>query len=540
MELNYPIVVAKIRVTGSNAEVLWSQDIPKGLVGGRVLIEYADSCWDGLNKTVVFRGAVTKDVLENGPEVIIPSDVLSRSGINLYVGVYGTNAENKLGIPTFWAKVGVIRDAADPNDDPLADSSLPVWAKLLERRPDWNAPVGNDNHILNRTHWKEVQVANNTYDGSLEGRTFQTIEDGYTFVKVSNRVLSEEDLVGATVVIHSVGEDAGDDVLEITQEMIYDLRVEMGFPVIAAGEFMMCVQSDFHLYGIYVEKGVYFLRADQDGKLLGYVKSTSALPENEEVFHKLDSRYIDADWLACFSEGSEVILEEAVQQFYSGVPSTAKQDFLFNVEANQQYTVHWDGAVYPCYPGVIISDMIVGYYLGNPHFLDEDYPDSGEPFCVVHVTIMGIPLITEIAAYDESPEHTVAIYATGKIRNRIPPKYLPKDFVFPKDFYYNEVDTDHLEQAYFHMLNGGTVYASYSNNRFRVLAIDLDLWDNRFHNMIMTNGECIMMWNHENGWLKQCQNSFMLNGYDGRKYRISVNSSGQLTTADVTNESIYV
>lgn len=540
MVLNYPIVVAKIKVTGSTAEVLWSQDIPKGLVGGRVLIEYADECWGGLNKTVVFRGAVTRDVLENGSEVVIPSEVLARSGVNLYVGVYGTDAENELGIPTFWAKLGVIRDAADPDGDPAADPSLPVWAKLLERTPDWQAEPGSDNHILNRTHWKEIQAANNIYDGSLEGRTYQTIEDGYTFVKISDRALSVDELIGSTVVLHIEEEPSSDEAIVITEDMIYDLRTSEGFPVIAASELVMCVLSDFALYGIFVEKGVYFLRADEDGVLVGYVKSISALPDNEEVFHKLDDRYINAEWLANRTEGSEAILIESVQPFNTGSPSYAKQDFLFRLEANQQYSVYWDGEIYQCHVGVVTSDIVVGYFLGNAALLSDEYPDSGEPFCVVHISIMGIPLLTEIAASNNETEHTVAIYATGNIRNRLPFKYMPNEFIFPNDFYYSGIDNDYLEQAYFHMLNGGTVYANYSNNRFRVLAIDLDIWDSRFHHLVMTNGDVIMMWSNETGWLKQCHNSFMLLGSNGKKYKVSIDNNGALTTTDVTNTTIYV
>lgn len=183
------MVIGKIEVSGTNATVIWSSEIPKGLVGGKVQIEYTDEIWEKLNKTVVFRGAVTRDVLDNGNEVVIPAEVLSRSGTNFYVGVYGTDAENDLGIPTFWAKLGVIRDAADPNDDPAADPSLPVWARLLERTPDWQAPPEHDNHILNRTHWSAVEPVDNTFNGDMTGKYTVMLEEGYYLVKVSDAVL---------------------------------------------------------------------------------------------------------------------------------------------------------------------------------------------------------------------------------------------------------------------------------------------------------------------------------------------------------------
>ena len=204
------MIVAKIEVNGTTATVLWSTDIPKGLVGGKVQITYTDDVWPTLNKAVVFRGAVIRDVLDNGSEVTIPAEVLSRSGTNLYVGVYGTDAENEFGLPTFWAKLGIIRDAADPEGDPAADPSLPVWARLLERTPDWQASIGSDNHILNRTHWTGTEKVENTFDGNLDGREYVSIGNGYCFVKMSERILTTDDLVGSTCVIRNVEEGSED------------------------------------------------------------------------------------------------------------------------------------------------------------------------------------------------------------------------------------------------------------------------------------------------------------------------------------------
>lgn len=534
MVLDYPIVVAKIRVTDATAEVLWSQDIPKGLVGGKVLIEYADDLWNDLNKTVVFRGAVTRDVLDNGGEVIIPADVLSRSGINLYVGIYGTNAEKNMGVPTFWAKVGVIRDAADPDGDPAADPALPVWAGLLERTPDWDALPGTDNYILNRTHWKEIREVDCTFDGNLTGREYIALHNGYNFVRVSDAILGVQDFVGATATAYEDGETG---TITISEDYIEDLTSE-GIPVVMASEYIISIQSDFVFYGYSLKAGTYFLCITEDEKPVAYIMSLSCLPHTQEVFHPLDRRYTGAEWLAKREDGREIVLEQATQPFSNTTPRTSRQSFQFKLESGQQYEVYWDGDVYICTAGQIGEEIINCAYIGNAHLLDEEYPDTGEPFCIASVSILIIHLLSEIVAADDALEHSIRITAIGKIRKRLPFDYLPQRYVFPSDFQYTGVVQDELEQAYFHMMSGGEVYANYSSNRFKVLMIDLDIWDSRFSNLVMTDGKVIMMWSQETGWLRQSPDSFMLNS-SGKKYRISINGSGELYTTDVTNQTIY-
>ena len=537
------MIIGKIKVSGTTATVDWSTEIPKGLVGGKVQIEYTDDIWSGLNKTVVFRSSITRDVLENGSEVIIPADVLERSGVKLYVGVYGTDAENNLGLPTFWANLGVIRDAADPEADPNADSSLPVWARLLEHTPDWLAPPGTDDHILNRTHWKETKVANNTYDGSLEGRKYVTLNEGTDFVKISDVVLSDSDLIGASVTLHSESEsEAEEDIsIEITEDMIYDLRLEMGVPVIAAYEFVMCVLTSFSLYGINVERGVYFLRASEDGKLLGYVKSFSALPDIEDVYHKLDSKYLDAEWVANRSDGSEIVLQEATQEFYSG--GDCRQTFPFGLEPGEDYVITWDGEEHTCTCSSIMLENFVLPCMGNMHFFNDEYPDTGEPFGIVNIAILYFNLGTLVFARptDGGTTHTVAITRTGNIRNRIPLGYMPATYTFPSDLCYNDIDSDQLSTAYLHLQNGGQVKAMYQNDLYNVLAINLDVFDGWYDSIILAGDSAIRIWQRQKGWLHYESHRFTLctSSYDeiykyGKKFEITVSEDGVLQTRDIT------
>ena len=125
------MILATIRVHGVCAKTVSVTTIPRGIIGAKVQFEYADPMWDGLTKTVVFRaGDVTKDVLNAGDLVDIPPEVVSEVGIILKVGIYGE------GIPTLWADLGRVRDAADPSGDESTDPSLPVWAQLQNQIDD--------------------------------------------------------------------------------------------------------------------------------------------------------------------------------------------------------------------------------------------------------------------------------------------------------------------------------------------------------------------------------------------------------------------
>ena len=122
--------IAEVKVANTTCRTTPLVPIPKGVIGATVSIEYTDSAWDGLQKTVVFRSAVTKDVLDSGSEVTIPAEVVSRAGIYLYMGVYGVDAANNVVVPTIWTELGMIHGAAAPSGDASSDPSLPVWAQI--------------------------------------------------------------------------------------------------------------------------------------------------------------------------------------------------------------------------------------------------------------------------------------------------------------------------------------------------------------------------------------------------------------------------
>lgn len=167
--------IAEVKVNATTCEVNRLVPIPKGIVGATVSIEYTDSAWDGLQKTVVFRSAVTKDVLDAGSEVTIPAEVVSRAGVNLYMGVYGVGADGRMIIPTIWAELGLVNGAAAPSGDSSTDPSLPVWAQI-------QTAIGNLDELDTEAKSSLVAAVNEALTkggGEVDPAAVQKIVDDY-------------------------------------------------------------------------------------------------------------------------------------------------------------------------------------------------------------------------------------------------------------------------------------------------------------------------------------------------------------------------
>ena len=123
----------QMQVTKTGAYRTAPARIPRGIVGAVLEIRFSPE-WEGLKKTVVFRaGEVTKDVLNVESTVVIPAECTQTVGTLLEVGIYGTDAENTVAIPTLWAAIGRVCEAADPSGDETTDPVLPVWAQRQDQ-----------------------------------------------------------------------------------------------------------------------------------------------------------------------------------------------------------------------------------------------------------------------------------------------------------------------------------------------------------------------------------------------------------------------
>lgn len=232
--------VAKINVIGTNATASVTQPITSGMIGATVSIEYDDT-WADLNRQVVFSGPLGA---VNADGNTVPPEVLRLSGHELKVGIYGYSDDGSRAIPTIWASLGMIQPGADPEGDESAAPTLPVWARmqnqignlddlktkareslvaainelqaagvdekeiqriigeyLKENEVGGKADLSvNDpnapGYVANRTHWKEEALIplDILWDGVTDGRVHVTTYDEYTFYKVSDIILSDDEL----------------------------------------------------------------------------------------------------------------------------------------------------------------------------------------------------------------------------------------------------------------------------------------------------------------------------------------------------------
>ena len=120
----------QITCKGNSAICTRTERLTSGMVGLQCEFVF-DEAWDGLAKTAVFQaGSEKRDVLLTGDTCTVPWEVLKTAGYQLVIGVYGSNAEGTLVIPTVYAMCGGIASGADPSGDTETDPTLPIWAQI--------------------------------------------------------------------------------------------------------------------------------------------------------------------------------------------------------------------------------------------------------------------------------------------------------------------------------------------------------------------------------------------------------------------------
>ena len=120
----------QITCKGNSAICTRTERLTSGMVGLQCEFIF-DEAWDGLAKTAVFMAGIEKrDVLLTGAICTVPWEVLQHPGYQLVIGVYGSNADGTLTIPTVYAMCGSIAPGADPSGDESTDPTLPVWGQM--------------------------------------------------------------------------------------------------------------------------------------------------------------------------------------------------------------------------------------------------------------------------------------------------------------------------------------------------------------------------------------------------------------------------
>lgn len=121
----------QIQISGATISAAEIPILTSGMVGVSVVFTFSEE-WENLKKTAVFSaGGLTLDKLNLETETTIPWEIMKRAGSMLKLGVYGTNQDGTVAIPTLWVELGEIQPGADPSGAEGADPTLPVWQQVL-------------------------------------------------------------------------------------------------------------------------------------------------------------------------------------------------------------------------------------------------------------------------------------------------------------------------------------------------------------------------------------------------------------------------
>ena len=118
--------------------------------------------WDGLAKTAIFKAGTTQiDVTDaawvDATTVFVPPEVLTKAGSRVQFGLYGTDSDDAIVIPTIWVNLGKVQPAPDPSGDPTVDPTLPVWAQIQGQMVD-NAEVVDGDLIITLHNGTELNA----------------------------------------------------------------------------------------------------------------------------------------------------------------------------------------------------------------------------------------------------------------------------------------------------------------------------------------------------------------------------------------------
>lgn len=156
----------QITCKGNSAICTRTERLTSGMVGLQCEFVF-DGAWDGLAKTAVFQaGSEKRDVLLTGDTCTVPWEVLKTACYQLVIGVYGSNEDGTLIIPTVYAMCGSIALGADPSGEESTDPTLPVWGQL-------QGMIGNLNDLQTTSKDNLVDAIN---EAAQTGRGSATAE----------------------------------------------------------------------------------------------------------------------------------------------------------------------------------------------------------------------------------------------------------------------------------------------------------------------------------------------------------------------------
>lgn len=162
----------RIYCEAADAVLKETQTLTAGMTNyPEVILTFSDD-WDGFGKAVVVRAgdADPVGVLVVNNKFIVPHECLTQSGVNLIVGVSGTNGTST--IPTIWCSCGEIMDSVDIDEPAISGGATPT---LVNQMLGYAQQVAAEAEELESYIVKTVAVDDT--DAGNWGKTDVTISD---------------------------------------------------------------------------------------------------------------------------------------------------------------------------------------------------------------------------------------------------------------------------------------------------------------------------------------------------------------------------
>ena len=323
--------------------------------------------------------------------------------------------------------------------------------------------------VPSHTHkWDDIEDAicydrstsgplNLVFDGNLDGRETFAPGGDQIMVKLSDAVLTVDDLIGGTVIYEGDGQETQ---IELTNENVVDMSAESGLPALMVGfDGVMVIYGDLSAMGLPLTPGVWVAYAE-DVILVKSISNPNATIITGEL-KKIDNKYIDAEWIATTTEvkGDVPFLEGTIdsRDTMNGTPGAA-------LNVGEKYLVVWDGVEYVCKandygelfggsPGdaIGIGDLMIIAGQGG----------AGEPFFIFYVED-GVERFTIAAAVEG--EHTFAVYELVETTALLPNKFIDAEWMATsgQEQFEGEIVSNRTIQSA--SIGGGSNLAGYASN----------------------------------------------------------------------------
>ena len=184
----------------------------------------------------------------------------------------------------------------------------------------------------------------------------------------------------------------------------------------------------------------------------GHILNRTHYVDEKGIIHKLDNKFIDADWMATkIEEGGDVFYAADIE-FTSGYVSLANYGGGFKVDPGFELNVYWNGVRYKCTVKLRNDEP----YIGNGSLVYSDVEDTGEPFC-----LYGVFLAPDVICYakkDNADAESVTCIVTLQVveyYNKLPKEYLPDEAALKKDI----PDVSDMVKSFYVNISAGDSYS---------------------------------------------------------------------------------